>query len=201
MLGRCNLQKNAEIQVILKTDKISRLSREWYLFLSACREYVEKINTQLDIKCENWCMTVIREVWLQEMIEQYMHWNEDIGEWQLKCVAYTGNNMRKQSPLPDKSKVCLFCWSAQPRLFDIYLLHRPGSTRQIKGLSVLLISTAKALWYLLTTQAWKQTSGDRGSLTWNYCGIMLLYNFTTAALYMVLSVTVARIVVRLFNIC
>ncbi|XP_076059316.1 kinesin-like protein 64D isoform X2 [Oratosquilla oratoria] len=32
----------------------------------------------------------------QEMIERYVHWNEDIGEWQLKCVAYTGNNMRKQ---------------------------------------------------------------------------------------------------------
>ena len=29
------------------------------------------------------------------MIERYVHWNEDIGEWQLKCVAYTGNNMRK----------------------------------------------------------------------------------------------------------
>lgn len=29
------------------------------------------------------------------MIERYTHWNEDIGEWQLKCVAYTGNNMRK----------------------------------------------------------------------------------------------------------
>ena len=39
----------------------------------------------------------------QEMIEQYVHWNEDIGEWQLKCVAYTGNNMRKQTPLPDKN--------------------------------------------------------------------------------------------------
>ena len=35
------------------------------------------------------------------MIEQYVHWNEDIGEWQLKCVAYTGNNMRKQTPQPD----------------------------------------------------------------------------------------------------
>ena len=23
-------------------------------------------------------------------------WNEDLGEWQLKCVAYSGNNMRKQ---------------------------------------------------------------------------------------------------------
>ncbi|KAI8040730.1 kinesin-like protein KIF3A [Drosophila gunungcola] len=31
----------------------------------------------------------------QSMINQYTHWNEDIGEWQLKCVAYTGNNMRK----------------------------------------------------------------------------------------------------------
>ena len=35
------------------------------------------------------------------MIENYVHWNEDIGEWQLKCVAYTGNNMRKSTPLPD----------------------------------------------------------------------------------------------------
>ena len=41
---------------------------------------------------------------VQEMIEQYVHWNEDIGEWQLKCVAYTGNNMRKQTPMPDKDK-------------------------------------------------------------------------------------------------
>ncbi|KAI0232495.1 Kinesin-like protein KIF3A [Lamellibrachia satsuma] len=40
----------------------------------------------------------------QEMIEQYVHWNEEIGEWQLKCVAYTGNNMRKQTPQPDKEK-------------------------------------------------------------------------------------------------
>jgi len=37
-------------------------------------------------------------VCLQEMLERYVHWNEDIGEWQLKCVAYTGNNMRKTLP-------------------------------------------------------------------------------------------------------
>lgn len=35
----------------------------------------------------------------QAMIERYVHWNEDIGEWQLKCVAYTGNNMKKQQAL------------------------------------------------------------------------------------------------------
>lgn len=36
----------------------------------------------------------------QTMIERYVHWNEDIGEWQLKCVAYTGNNMRKAQVQP-----------------------------------------------------------------------------------------------------
>lgn len=40
----------------------------------------------------------------QEMIERYVHWNEDIGEWQLKCVAYTGNNMRKQLDNGDNDK-------------------------------------------------------------------------------------------------
>ena len=31
--------------------------------------------------------------------EENVQWNEEIGEWQLKCVAYTGNNMRKVSQL------------------------------------------------------------------------------------------------------
>lgn len=39
----------------------------------------------------------------QTMIERFTHWNEDIGEWQLKCVAYTGNNMRKNMPEPRNS--------------------------------------------------------------------------------------------------
>ena len=41
---------------------------------------------------------------MQEMIEQHVNWNDDIGEWQLRCVAYTGNNMRKQTPQPEKDK-------------------------------------------------------------------------------------------------
>lgn len=40
----------------------------------------------------------------QEVIEQAVQWNEDIGEFQLKCVAYTGNNMRKQLPAAEKEK-------------------------------------------------------------------------------------------------
>lgn len=29
-----------------------------------------------------------------KLIEKYVYWNEEIGDWQLKCIAYTGNNMR-----------------------------------------------------------------------------------------------------------
>jgi len=35
---------------------------------------------------------------------------------------------------------------------------------------------------MLTTQAWKQTSGDPSGQTWNCRGITLIYNFTTALL-------------------
>jgi len=47
---------------------------------------------------------------------------------------------------------------------------------------------------LILTQARKQTSGDPSGQTWNYRGITLLYNFMTALLYVVSSVTMARIV-------
>ena len=36
---------------------------------------------------------------LKAITEENVQWNEEIGEWQLKCVAYTGNNMRKVSQL------------------------------------------------------------------------------------------------------
>jgi len=54
--------------------------------------------------------------------------------------------------------------------------------------------------WILIKQVWKQTSGDPSGQTWNYRGIMFSYNFTTALLYMVLSVTMARIVAMLLNI-
>ena len=33
------------------------------------------------------------------MIERFVSWNDDIGDWELKCIAYTGNNMRKRENL------------------------------------------------------------------------------------------------------
>ncbi|XP_043925186.1 kinesin-like protein KIF3A isoform X2 [Protopterus annectens] len=62
----------------------------------------------------------------QEMIENYVNWNEDIGEWQLKCVAYTGNNMRKQTPVPDKKEKDPF----EVDLSHVYLAYTEESLRQ-----------------------------------------------------------------------
>ncbi|XP_038555803.1 kinesin-like protein KIF3A isoform X4 [Micropterus salmoides] len=62
----------------------------------------------------------------QEMIENYVQWNEDIGEWQLKCVAYTGNNMRKQTPAPDKKEKDPF----EVDLSHVYLAYTEESMRQ-----------------------------------------------------------------------
>lgn len=45
----------------------------------------------------SFCESDVLKLFLQELIERHAHWNEDIGEWQLKCVAYTGNNMRKST--------------------------------------------------------------------------------------------------------
>ncbi|PAV65692.1 hypothetical protein WR25_17211 [Diploscapter pachys] len=33
-----------------------------------------------------------------ELIEKYVSWNEEIGDWQLKAIAYAGNNMRATAP-------------------------------------------------------------------------------------------------------
>jgi kinesin family protein 3/17 len=42
----------------------------------------------------------------QGVIGENVAWNEELGEWQLKCVAYTGNNMRKQKDAEvDKDKL------------------------------------------------------------------------------------------------
>ncbi|MPC08093.1 Kinesin-like protein KIF3A [Portunus trituberculatus] len=58
----------------------------------------------------------------QEMIERYVHWNEDIGEWQLKCVAYTGNNMRKQLDAGDNEKENL---NQESEMWQVYKTYSP----------------------------------------------------------------------------
>ncbi|KAG8228748.1 hypothetical protein J437_LFUL009670 [Ladona fulva] len=62
----------------------------------------------------------------QEQIDRFVHWNEDIGEWQLKCVAYTGNNMRKQTTTTARPQDKEF---PEPNLENVYLSYTPEGLR------------------------------------------------------------------------
>ncbi|CAD5221400.1 unnamed protein product [Bursaphelenchus xylophilus] len=50
-----------------------------------------------------------------DLIEKYVCWNDENGEWQLKCIAYTGNNMRSAAPISSFSRV------NEPQLRPVYL--------------------------------------------------------------------------------
>ncbi|XP_064481967.1 kinesin-like protein KIF3A isoform X2 [Ornithodoros turicata] len=58
----------------------------------------------------------------QELLERSVQWNEDIGEWQLKCVAYTGNNMRTQTSSADHGRARE---SSELDLSHVYLTYSP----------------------------------------------------------------------------
>ncbi|KAL4714795.1 hypothetical protein ACJJTC_002654 [Scirpophaga incertulas] len=49
---------------------------------------------------------------------QYVHWNEQLGEWQVKCVAYTGNNM---APLAQRDAAPRHAHWEPPDLSGAYL--------------------------------------------------------------------------------
>ena len=47
------------------------------------------------VRVSEYLYSFIIYYFIQAITEENVQWNEEIGEWQLKCVAYTGNNMRK----------------------------------------------------------------------------------------------------------
>lgn len=66
-----------------------------------------------------------------ELMTQNATWNEDIGEWELKCVAYTGNNMRKIVPQPEDTTVTQI---SQPDFSHLYKYY-PSEKNKASGLT------------------------------------------------------------------
>jgi len=83
---------------------------------------------------------------------------------------------------------------------NVYVTETWEISAGVVSVSAFMILNKAVLYLIVNTQVWKQTSGDPSGQTWNYCGITLLYNFMTALLYMVSSVTMARIVAMLLDI-
>ncbi|KAL7292241.1 kinesin-like protein KIF3A [Trichogramma pretiosum] len=88
-------KKLVKIHAMLLSVKaeLSDLQQEHQREMEGLLEGVRSIGRELQLQ------EVISQTYIppqyQTLIERYVHWNEDIGEWQLKCVAYSGNNMRK----------------------------------------------------------------------------------------------------------
>ncbi|XP_050428326.1 kinesin-II 85 kDa subunit [Adelges cooleyi] len=54
-----------------------------------------------------------------DLIKKNSFWNEEIGEWELRCVAYTGNNMAKELPNEDT-----IFESHRPDFSHVYLTYK-----------------------------------------------------------------------------
>ncbi|CAJ0941670.1 unnamed protein product, partial [Mesorhabditis belari] len=78
--------------------EISDVEAEHQREMEGLLETVRQLSKELQLQ-----MTIIDEYIPQEcleLIEQYVEWNEEIGEWQLRAIAYTGNNMRAARQTP-----------------------------------------------------------------------------------------------------
>lgn len=73
------------------TDLQAEQQREMEGLLDSVRHLTRELRLQMLV------IDSFVPVEYQELVEQHVQWNEEIGEWQLRCVAYTGNNMRKSS--------------------------------------------------------------------------------------------------------
>lgn len=100
--GKTKKLKRVWTMLMQAKSEIADLQQEHQREMEGLLENVRQLSRDLKLQ-----MTVIDSFIppeYQDMIERHVHWNDDIGEWQLRCVAYTGNNMRKQTPQPDKEK-------------------------------------------------------------------------------------------------
>uniref|UniRef100_A0A8C9QX09 Kinesin-like protein n=1 Tax=Scleropages formosus TaxID=113540 RepID=A0A8C9QX09_SCLFO len=122
--GKTKKLKKVWTMLMAAKSEMADLQQEHHREIEGLLENIRQLSRELRLQ-----MLIIDNFIPQEyqdMIENYVHWNEDIGEWQLKCVAYTGNNMRKQTPVPDKKEKDPF----EVDLSHVYLVYTEESMRQ-----------------------------------------------------------------------
>lgn len=128
IVGKTKKLKKCWTMLMQAKSEMADLQQEHQREMEGLLENVRQLSRELKLQ-----MLVIDNFIppeFQNVIEHYVHWNDDIGEWQLKCVAYTGNNMRKHSPLLEKPKDT--CTDVD--LSCVYLAYTPeGAALAIKS--------------------------------------------------------------------
>ncbi|BFZ24494.1 hypothetical protein BsWGS_27533 [Bradybaena similaris] len=133
--GKTKKLKRVWTMLLQAKSEIADIRQEHQREIEGLLENVRQLSQ--DLKLQMMIIDSYIPAIYQETIENHVHWNEDIGEWQLRCVAYTGNNMRKQTPQPEKEKDK----SPEVDLSHIYLAYtrkgemeaiRPGTSKGSK---------------------------------------------------------------------
>ncbi|TSQ35276.1 Kinesin-like protein KIF3A [Bagarius yarrelli] len=100
--GTTNKLKKVWTMLMTAKSELADLRQENHREIEGLLENIRQCRTELSL------LTLIADNFIpleyQEMIEQNAQWNEELGEWQLKHVAYTGNNIQKKSPVSDKKE-------------------------------------------------------------------------------------------------
>ncbi|XP_041444665.1 kinesin-like protein KIF3A isoform X3 [Xenopus laevis] len=122
--GKTKKLKKVWTMLMAAKSEMADLQQEHQREIEGLLENIRQLSRELRLQMNIIDSFIPQEY--QEMIENYVHWNEDIGEWQLKCVAYTGNNMRKQTPVLDKKEKDPF----EVDLSHVYLAYTEESLRQ-----------------------------------------------------------------------
>ncbi|KAH3834905.1 hypothetical protein DPMN_108238 [Dreissena polymorpha] len=122
--GKTKKLKKVWTMLMQAKSEIADLQQEHQREMEGLLENVRQLSR--DLKLQIMVINNFIPPEYQEMIEQHVAWNEDIGEWQLRCVAYTGNNMRKQTPQPEKEKDK----RNEPDLSSVYLAYTAEGAQQ-----------------------------------------------------------------------
>ncbi|KAK3728942.1 hypothetical protein QZH41_016806 [Actinostola sp. cb2023] len=96
--------------------KTKKLKKVWTMLMSAKSEMADQqqehqretedlLENIRELRRELQCQAMIIDSFIplefQELVDHNKCWNEELGEWQLRFIAYTGNNMRRATPSPD----------------------------------------------------------------------------------------------------
>lgn len=96
--------KKLRTMILQSQSELKDIQTEHQRAMEGLLESVRELDKELKLQIH--IINSYIPIEFQGIIGENVSWNDDLGEWQLKCIAYTGNNMRKQKDTDiDKSKL------------------------------------------------------------------------------------------------
>lgn len=97
--GKTRKLKKVYTMLMATKAELEDIRREHQREVEALLDGIREISYEVEMQ------TLICDAYIPRsyynLMEEQAHWNEEVGEWQMRCIAYTGNNMRRPTPKRD----------------------------------------------------------------------------------------------------